>query len=236
MVYKLIGLLMLSATCAFTLSTVGCEGKKDKVSSVTADPTTVKVKAGETKDVKITIKRMEGFKDAVVIKASGLPKGVTATDGSIAKDANDGKITLTAAGDAASATDQEITITAEGAKAKVKVTVEGTATTQGKGGDKPAVDVAAKDAIIKQNDTTKVDVRTKRTHLKEPVTVEFKGLPNGVTAEGDMKMTGDDWTTITLKAAKNAEVGEKTVKVNVTGPDTVKDTSASFKLTVQAAK
>jgi len=88
---------------------------------------------------------------------------------------------------------------------------------------------------VKQGGVTKVDIGVKRENFKEPVTVEFKDLPKGVTVEEkDMKVAADKGTaTYTLKAANDAEVvTDKVVTVNVNGTDTVKGMS-TFKLTVE---
>jgi len=76
-VKKIIGCMIVAfAAVTANMGLVGCGGgaNKGKVSSVTADPTAVTLKPGESKDVKVKVTRGADYKDVVTVKASDLPK------------------------------------------------------------------------------------------------------------------------------------------------------------------
>jgi hypothetical protein len=90
------------------------------------------------------------------------------------------------------------------------------------------------DVTLKRGDTATVTVSIDRGGFRDAVDVKFEDLPKGVTVQDkDHKIaTGDSSAKFTLKAADDAELGEKTVKVIVTGSGGIK-TDSAFKVTVK---
>jgi len=102
-------------------------GDKAKITAVKPKETAVKVKQEDKTEVEVNITRADGYKDAVTIKASDLPAGVTAADVAIPAEKTTGTLVLVASKDAAPVADKEITLSADGHKdatSKLKVTVE----------------------------------------------------------------------------------------------------------------
>jgi len=87
---------------------------------------------------------------------------------------------------------------------------------------------------ITQGGTQKVNVSISRKGFNDAVKIEFSGLPTGVTVEDkDLTIAKDvDKSSVNLKAADDAKVGEATVTVKVSGGGL--DASEPFKLTVKA--
>jgi hypothetical protein len=87
---------------------------------------------------------------------------------------------------------------------------------------------------ITQDKTDEIDVLVNRTQFSDPVTVEVKDLPKGVTLETkDLSIPGDkNKITLTLKAAPDAHVGEHTIKIAAKGGGA--EAEAPVKLTVKA--
>src|SRR5262245_10754279 len=88
---------------------------------------------------------------------------------------------------------------------------------------------------IVQDKTDEIDVLVNRTQFHDPVTVEVKDLPKGVTLETkDLTIPGDKNTiTLTLKAAPNATTGDYTIKILAKAAGDL-HTEALVKLTVKA--
>jgi ABC-type Zn uptake system ZnuABC Zn-binding protein ZnuA len=90
------------------------------------------------------------------------------------------------------------------------------------------------DVTIKRGDTATVNVSISRGGFRDAVNVKFEDLPKGVKVQdADTKIaSGETSAKFTLKAADDAELGEKTVKVVVTGTGGIKADEA-FKATVK---
>jgi hypothetical protein len=71
--------------------------------SATLDANAYKLEAGKTVDVKATVKATCDLKGKLIVRAEGLPAGVTAKEVEVPAKGGEAKLTLTAAGDAASA-------------------------------------------------------------------------------------------------------------------------------------
>ncbi|HYT88980.1 MAG TPA: hypothetical protein VEL76_09745 [Gemmataceae bacterium] len=115
---------------AITTTGVGCKGGDKKLTIGSIGDQTVKQDAST--DVKISITR-DKVDDEVTITVTGLPDKVTAEPATLklAKDKNDGTITLKAAADAKAEDGKEITVKASGggvdqtAKFKLNVKAKG---------------------------------------------------------------------------------------------------------------
>jgi len=109
---------------------------------------------------------------------------------------------------------------------------QGTTTPTGSGGkitlEKPS------DVSLNRGDTATVKVSLKRNNYADPVTISFEDLPKGVTVTStDMKIAKDQNSgSFNVKAADDAELGDKTVKVIATDATGHKVDSA-FKVTVK---
>ena len=88
---------------------------------------------------------------------------------------------------------------------------------------------------ITQDKTDEVAVNISRTQFNDPVTIEVKDLPKGVTLETkDTTMPGDKtMLTLTLKAAPDAPPGEYIIHIIAKGPS-IESEAANVKLTVKA--
>jgi len=88
---------------------------------------------------------------------------------------------------------------------------------------------------ITQDKTDELTVTVTRTEHKDPVTIEVKNLPKGVTLETkDLSIPGDKNTvTLTFKAAPDAPAGEHVYQIVAKTADITSD-PANVKLTVKA--
>jgi hypothetical protein len=87
---------------------------------------------------------------------------------------------------------------------------------------------------LKQGEAKNVTIDIKRgTNFAEDVSVKFEGVPQGVTIEpaDPMIKHGDDKTEVTVKAAKDAAVGDFTVKV-IGHPTKGKDAAHDMKIKI----
>jgi hypothetical protein len=77
---------------------------------------------------------------------------------------------------------------------------------------------------------------TRGKNFDQDVTLEFEGLPKGVTAEKNAVLKkGDEATTVKMKAAADAALGKHDVTV-VGKPKTGDSAEAKFTLTVKEKK
>jgi hypothetical protein len=198
------------------------------------------LKQGETTKVLISIKRGKNFDQDVALKFEDMPKGVTIEPASptIKHNETEANLTLTAADDAA--------------LGDVTVKVKGHPTKGGDAANEFKLTVAKKDTFtlsvpsslpllstaLKQGETTAVSIGVKRDkNFDQDVTLKFEDMPKGVTIEpaSAVVKSGEADGKFTLTAAKDASVGDFTVKV--TGhPTKGADASNEYKFTVVEKK
>ena len=209
------------------------EGEGGKKISVKA-PADTSIKQGETATINVDITR-EKFNDAVALKFTGLPDGVTImeNDLTISKDVNSAKLTLKVAGNAKPVDDHKVTVTASGGgmnpEATFKVSVK-------KGADiaKKLTLKAPANTCVKQGETATINVDITRDKFNDPVELKFAGLPEGVSImENDLTVSKDATSAkLTLKAAADAKVvDDHNVTVTATGGGMRQE--ATFKVTVK---
>jgi uncharacterized membrane protein len=193
---------------------------------------TTHIKQGETAKVAIGIKRGKNFEQDVAIKFEGLPTGVTIDqpNGQITHDKSDANFTLTAGDDAA--------------LGSFEIKVVGHPASGGDASNTFKINVAKKDTFtvsvptfstsIKQGETKAVSISINRDkNFDENVTLQFAGLPKGLTVEPTSPVIkhGDTEAKLMLKSEVDAPLGEFTIKV--TGhPTKGADASHDFKVNV----
>ena len=173
------------------------------------------VKQGGSTPFKIGISRGKNFDGDVSLKFEGLPAGVTVepAGAAIKHDAAEANLTLKAADDAAtgSATIKVTGTPTKGAAAvnEFKINVTGKAPA-------PNYSVTLPSTTIKQGETKDVTISVKRDKgFEEDVTFKFEALPPGLTVEpaAPTVKNGEKDTKVIVKAAGDAALGEKTIKV-----------------------
>lgn len=191
------------------------------------------LKQGETTTLAISIKRGKSFDQDVALKFEGLPTGVTVEPASpvIKHGDKEAKLTLKAVDDAALG---DFNIKVKGTPTKgpdasneFKITVNKKETF--------TVSVPLLSTSLKQGETKAVSISIKREKgFDEDVALKFDELPRGVTVEpaSPVIKTGETEAKFTFKAADDAAVGDKAVKV--TGhPGKGADATQDFKLTIE---
>lgn len=110
----------------------------------------------------------------------------------------------------------------------------GKTTVEGPDGKKLTI-VKPADQTVARGDTNGVQVMISRGNFRDPVSIKFENLPEGIKVQDkDLKIAaGDNSATFTLKADENAAlVANHEVKVIVTGPNNMQATE-TFKITVK---
>jgi uncharacterized membrane protein len=190
------------------------------------------LKQGETTTASISIKRGKSFDQDVTLQFEGMPTGVTVEPANpvIKHGDTEAKLTLKATDNAALG---DFTIKVKGKPTKgsdasneFKITVNKKETF--------TVSVPLLSTSLKQGETKAVAIGIKRDKsFDENVTLKFDDLPKGVTVEpaSPVIKNGETEAKLMFKAADDASVGDKTVKV--TGhPTKGADAEHDFKLTV----
>ncbi len=197
-------------------SPVPSEGEKGSVKIEKIDDQSVKADT-ETK-VKVTVDRTK-YTHALTLKGDagkGL-EDVTIEGGTIAKDKDEGTIVIKAGKKAKGKGDVTVTASGEGLKTAAsqvfKLEVSGGEVTPPKD-KKVKYDIEdIKEVKVKQGDTAKVDYKAKGENVPEKLTVAG-GDKKGVSVEGKADEKGG---SLTVTAAKDAEVGDHEITVTITG-------------------
>jgi uncharacterized membrane protein len=229
-------------TVALLSGGVGCTTKGEKKSAegeggkklTVQSPADASLKPGETTTINVDITR-EKFNDAVALKFTGLPDGVSIMENNmtISKDANTAKLTLKADADAKPVDDHKVTVTASGGgmtpEATFKVSVK-------KGADtaKRITLKAPADVSVNQGESATIAVDITREKFNDPVSLKYSGLPEGVRImENDMTISKDASSTkLTLRADDDAKpVDNHPVTVTASAGSTTQ--TATFKVTVK---
>lgn len=94
--------------------------------------------------------------------------------------------------------------------------------------------MAMKSQTLKQGDTDKVMVTINRDHFDDAVTVGIENLPKGISlVDGNHSIaSGDNTTTLTLRAAPDAQLGDHSVTLFAQAPGIDRNTQM-FTLTVK---
>jgi len=213
-------------------------GEADKTFKLTVPsnvPYETAVKQGETTAFKIGISRGKNFDEDVTLEFKGLPAGVTVepSPAAIKHGESEANLKLKAADDAA--------------LGSVTVKVTGTPTKGGAGANEFKINVTKKAAPaaftvhvpllstgIKQGESKEVTITIKKdSGFDEDVTLKFDPLPPGLSFDPPSPVIkqGQTETKVMLKAAGDAAVGDKTVKV--TGQGKGIETAQDLKVTVE---
>ena len=166
---------------------------------------------GTTADVAVTIIRIDGFPSSVVLSATGLPAGVTATFTPPATTGTDSTLTLTASNTAALGP-AVITVTGTGGGLTRAVAIDLLVTAA------PVQDFALaanpSGLGVVQGDSASTTVSIIPINgFAGAVGFTTSGLPSGVTATFSPPVTTGPDTLLTLTVAGNAAVGPATVTV-----------------------
>jgi hypothetical protein len=200
--------------------------------ALTANSASGAVTAGSSTALTLSTSAMNGFKSAITLSVSGLPKGVTAkfAPASIASPGN-GSSTLTLA--AASTTlggVYSLTVSGSGG---------GVTKTQGLSltviGPSFTLTLAGTKVVVARGGSMPLTVTTAALDgFASPITLSVSGLTNGLTASyapASLAAPGSGSTTLTLKAASSATTGSFTLAVTATGGGVTK--TQTLALTVQ---
>jgi len=187
--------------------------------TLSANPSTVSVAAGNAVSSVITSSVSGGFDSTVSLSASGLPTGVTAAfnPSSFTGGAGSSTLTLTAGSTAVAGT-TSITITGTGAGITETVAITLTVTS---GGGNPSFTLTANPAalIVAQGSAGTTTVSsTVSGGFNSAISLSASGLPLGVTAAfNPSSITGAGSAVLTLTASSSATLGTATVTVTGTG-------------------
>jgi uncharacterized membrane protein len=186
--------------------------------TLTANSASATVNAGSSTTYALNTSAVNGFQSAIAFSASGLPSGATAkfAPASIASPGN-GSSTLTLTTSATTAgKSYAITVTATGGGVTktqaLNLNVTGPTFTLALGG--ASVIVARGGSMPVTASTTGAD------GFKSAITLAVSGLPKGVTANfapSSIATPGTGNSTLMLKVASSAVVGESTLTVTASG-------------------
>jgi subtilase family serine protease len=186
--------------------------------SFTSSGASVTVRAGTLSKLTVTTAAMNGFKSAITLSVSGLPRGVTGTfsPASIASPGN-GSSTLTlSATSAASSGMATLTLKGIGGGVTQSQTISVTIVV-------PTVTLAASASSVTVTRGNSVAITLNSSAISgfaSAVTLSASGLPPGVTAlfaPSTISAPGNGSSTLTLKAASTARVGASTVVITAAG-------------------
>jgi uncharacterized membrane protein len=197
--------------------------------SLTPSPSSVTVVAGATATSTIAIGRAGGFSAGVVLSASGLPSGVTATFNPATATGASSVVTFTAASSAAVGP-ATVTLTGTGGGLSRTGTVSLTVAPA------PNFTLSAVPASVSvlQGATAQSTVSIARQNgFASAVTFSASGLPSGVTATFNPASTTGGSSVVTFTAGAAAAVGTSTVMITGTGGGLSRTTPIA--LTVTAA-
>lgn len=183
-------------------------------------PSTQSSVQGGTTQYAVTIQREAGFTGGVVLSASGLPAGVSATFSPNNVSGTASTLTLSIASTAATGSTGFVVtgiaagLTNRSASGTVTVTAGG----GGGGGGTPAytLTVSPASAILVAGSSTTTTVSVVRSAaFSDGVTLGVSGLPSGVTASFSPSTipSSGSTSTLTLTAASSAPVGAATATV-----------------------
>lgn len=199
-------------------------------------PYPTSVKQGETTAFSVSAKRGKNFDQDVALTFEGLPTGVTVDPARamIKHGDADAKVTLKAAEDAAVGT---FTIKAIGtptkggaAASEFKITVSAN-----KKGSNFSISVPFLSTHVKQGATQEVSIGVKRDQgVDEDIALKFDALPPGLSIDpaNPTIKHGETEAKVTLKAATDAALGDKTIKV-IGHPTKGPDAQQELKVTVE---
>jgi hypothetical protein len=200
-------------------------------------PAEVKLETDKDKGTfEVKVKREAPLEGEATITFSGAPDGVIINADPIAKDKDTTTATITLDKAKAKAGTYDITVTGkvkdEEAKAKMKLILT---TPKGDGGGaqtaKPftlTVKPAEVDADIPGKSTFEVSV-TREGHTG-PVTLKYKGIPTGVTFQGDMIPADKDSLKVDVIVEKTASKGTSEVTVDAHIGDSKAEAPLKLKL------
>ena len=181
------------------------------------------VQAGSGSPITITVVPANGFSGSVILSASGLPNGVTASF-SPATTSSTSSLTLSAASNAAVGSAAIMVKGTSGglsAAASVQLTVGGF-----------SVSVAPATVVLQQVSTTNASVTVAESNFSGNVTLTASGLPSGVTASFNPSTTTSS-SLMTIDVNGTAVPGTYTVNINAASGGLTQ--AAGLTLTVRIA-
>jgi uncharacterized membrane protein len=188
-------------------------GQADDTFNLTVPVMSSSLQQGESAEATIGIKRATNFDQDVSLQFADVPEGVTIEPANpvIKSSETDAKITFTA-GDEAPLGDFHIKVTghpAEGGDAQIdfKLTVVAK--------DSFTVSVPSV-PTLKQGESETIAIGiTRDDRFDQDVTLEFGGMPSGVSIEPNSPVIkqGETSSQVTLTAAEDASLGDFTIKV-----------------------
>jgi hypothetical protein len=172
------------------------------------NPNNPTVMMGAAVPVKVTLTRNNNFAGEVALSLAGLPNGVTGNMVTVPGDQKEATLMITASGAAAPGATQNITVKATTKVNGQDVTLSSPPLTLTVNAPFTLA-VAPNNPSVQQGGTVQVKVTLTRNNFAGEVTLSLINLPKGVTAE-EIKIAGDQKeATLTLTAADDAEVGNK---------------------------
>ena len=188
--------------------------------TLTADATSANVTASSGASIKLTTAVVNGFKSALTLSLTGLPKGITAkfSPGSIATPASgDSTLTLTEASGAVSGT-HSVTISASGGGVTKTQAITLTVVAPGF-----TLTLSGASVSIRQGGSLSITATiTPVNAFNSAVALSVSGLPRGVTSSlspSSLAAPGSGSTTLSLNVASGngSNAGKYTLTVTGTG-------------------
>jgi endoglucanase len=197
--------------------------------SLTTNPTSLTVNRGSNGTSTVTITRVGGFTSSVVLSATGLPAGVTATFNPASTTGTSSALTLAAS---STATTGAATVTVSGTGGGLTRTRTINLTVNG-----PDFSLSANPANVTVNrgssGTSTVTI-TRAGGFTGSVALSASGLPSGVTATFNPGTTTGTSATITLAASSTATLGAATVSVTGSGGGLTRATTIALTVNTES--